>query len=258
MWRYTFGLHEYTPEELALTAATYDAALSELDELFAGLLDVLRADGRLDQTIVVLTSDHGEHLGEHHRLDHQYSVYEPILRVPLAIAAPRQLPPGRERRPVSTADLFPTILELVGQPVPAHAPGYLESLLRPAERRVRLASYTAPLPAPLRTMQRLHPAFDPRPWQRTLAALVESPLKYIRASDGAQELYDVVADPGETQDLAASRPDVVARLATRLDAEVTALARPLPTQPAAVLSAAERQRLEALGYVDAGETDPAP
>ena len=77
-----------------LTRATYDATLLELDELLRDLLEALREAGHLDDTIVILTSDHGEQLGEHHMLDHQYSVYQTVLHVPLVVRAPGRLAPG--------------------------------------------------------------------------------------------------------------------------------------------------------------------
>ena len=94
MWSYTFGLTEYSPQELAIMAATYDATLAELDELFANLLVSLEAKGLLNNTVIILTSDHGEHLGEHHMLDHQYSIYDPLIRVPLVIKYAPRFAPG--------------------------------------------------------------------------------------------------------------------------------------------------------------------
>ena len=88
VWRYVFGLHEYSDEDLEIIAATYDATLAELDDLLANLLDALRERGALDDTIVILTADHGEHLGEHHLFDHQYTLFEEVLRVPLIVHYP--------------------------------------------------------------------------------------------------------------------------------------------------------------------------
>ena len=114
VWSYVFGLEHYTPEEIALTAATYDAAILELDGLFQKLIDSLEAGGYLENTIVVLLGDHGDHLGEHHMLDHQFSVYEPLMRIPLVVQYPKRFAPGRDPRPVTNLDLFPTLLELAG------------------------------------------------------------------------------------------------------------------------------------------------
>jgi arylsulfatase A-like enzyme len=70
VWSYTFGLLEYSEEELEILRATYDAALAELDGLLQELVTTLEERGDLENTIVVLVSDHGEQLGDHHMLDH--------------------------------------------------------------------------------------------------------------------------------------------------------------------------------------------
>ena len=114
MWFYTFGLSEYSEEELKITNLTYDATLSDLDDLFKSLVTTLENSGHLDDTVVILTSDHGEHLGEQHMLDHQYTIYEAVSRVPLIVWYPKLFTPGRDSRPVMNFDIFPTLLELAG------------------------------------------------------------------------------------------------------------------------------------------------
>jgi arylsulfatase A-like enzyme len=68
-WAYCFGLYEYDPRDLEVLRGIYDAALLELDGLFAGLMRTLDERGLTGETVVILTADHGEHLGEHHLLD---------------------------------------------------------------------------------------------------------------------------------------------------------------------------------------------
>ena len=63
---------------------------------------------------MILTYDHGEHLGEQHMLDHQYSLYESLLRIPLIVHYPSKLAAGRDASPVMNFDLFPTLLQLAG------------------------------------------------------------------------------------------------------------------------------------------------
>ena len=109
-WKYTFGLHEYSEEDLETFNRLYEACLLELDDLFASLIGALEKEGRLDNTIIVLVADHGEHLGEHHLLDHQYSLYEPLLKVPLVLWWHGHVEPGRETRPVVNFDLFSTLI----------------------------------------------------------------------------------------------------------------------------------------------------
>ena len=107
----------------------------------AKLIAGLESAGYLDNTIVVVTSDHGEHLGEHHMLEHQFSLYEGLIHVPLIIRYPPKFAAGREPRPVSNLDLFPTLLELAGIGLPSGSLNKGISLLSPEKDRLRLAEY---------------------------------------------------------------------------------------------------------------------
>jgi arylsulfatase A-like enzyme len=251
MWSYVFGLHEYSDEELAVMAATYDATLVELDELFADLLASLRAKRQLENTIVVLTADHGEHLGEHHLLDHQYSLYNGLIRVPLVVWFPARVPAGRDASPVVTFDLFPTLLELVGVEDADAARKSAKSLLHPDPARVRVAEYPAAMPGPIEMVQGAHPKWDPARWRRTLRALVAGDRKLIWSSDGAHELYDFAGDRAESRNLFASEAERGARMVGQLDGVVQALA-PRHAAPAGAqaLSDEQRKRLESLGYIE--------
>lgn len=253
MWEYTFGLREYSEEEMSLTRATYDATLRELDDLFAELLDALERAGHLDDTIVILTSDHGEHLGEQHMLDHQYSVYEPLLRVPLVIHYPGRVEPGRDPRPVMNFDVFPTLLELAGLAAPEQAGSQAVSLLSPREQRARLAEEPESSEIGIRQVLATHPGWDPSRYQRRLRALTRARYKYIWASDGRHELFDLAEDPLEKRNLVASRSEVSNALAEELESRYAMLqlcrvtvdsAQPRGATPA------ERDMLETLGYLE--------
>ncbi len=246
-WSYTFGFHEYTPDELELTALTYDAALAELDDFFGELMDVLAQAGRLENTVVVLTADHGEHLGDHHMLDHQYSVYNELLYIPMVVHAPGRIQPGRDARPVSNMDLFPTLIELAGLTKPAGLVSRAVSLLHPVESRPRMAEYPTAMTDALRKVKQAHPRFEPRAWDRSLRAYYDGNYKLIWASDGRHELYDVVKDPGEHVDLAAREPEITAAMLAAMDAYLADLPRGAGEVQA--LSEEARLRLEGLGYV---------
>ena len=158
-WSYTFGLAEYSPEEIELTRLTYDAAIFELDTLLRNLMTALEAAGALDNTVVVLTADHGEHLGEHHMFDHQFSVYQELLYVPLVVHYPPRFRPGRDDGRVSTYDLFPTLLDLAGVDAPAST--HAVNLLHPQADRQRLGECPGPLADALIRVQRAPPTIRP-------------------------------------------------------------------------------------------------
>ena len=267
-WLYTFGAMEFHPRDIEVLQLRYEAAILELDEHFHRLLQYLRSAGRLDNTIVILTSDHGELLGEHHMMEHQYAVYEPLLRVPLVLSYPPRIKPGRDDRPVMLCDLFPTLLELVGLDPPEGLQSPAISLLAPLKQRPRLSEYPAASHVAFNAVRHLRPGFDSTPWDRSLRAYYHEPYKFIWGSDGRCELYDIVADPVESHDLISIKPDVAKRLAGELEALVYSLEPlnvnrdPLPELPLEHL-----QRLRALGYAgesadanepDGGETDREP
>jgi arylsulfatase A-like enzyme len=255
VWEYTFGLREMSQEDIALTRATYDATLAELDDLFADLLESLEEGGFLENTVVVLTSDHGEHLGEQHMLDHQYSLYEPVLRIPLVIYAPGRIEPGRDRRPVMNLDLFATVLDLAGIEAPPGTRG--SSLVDLSEERVRLAEEPALTRVGLSVVERRGSEFDPSTYQRRLRALTAPPYKYIWASDGRNALYDLDADPSESENRIDDDPVTAARLEAMLATRVDELAPCAGAgEDVRADSPDERRLLEELGYIE--DDDDAP
>jgi arylsulfatase A-like enzyme len=252
LWSYTFGLHEYDDADLAVMAATYDACLGDLDDLLRRLMDSLAGKGLLDDTLVVVTSDHGEHLGEHHILDHQYSLYEPLLRVPLVIRDPKRFAPGRDARPVMNLDLFPTLLEAAGAEAPPATRGV--SLLAPREERVRVAECTGVFSDPFSAVAPVHPAWNPAPWEREIRAVYGKREKLIRWSDGRLEMYAVREDPAERADLAPAQSERARAMETALASFVATL-RPAGTTAFAPppMSAEQRDLLRSLGYVHDGD-----
>jgi arylsulfatase A-like enzyme len=254
MWSFSFGLHEYTPQELDIMTRTYDACIAELDALLEDLITALDEKGYLDNTIIVLTSDHGEHLGEHHLLDHQYSLYEGLLRVPLVVRFPGGIDTGRDGRPVSNIDLFPTLIELAGlEPAglepPREETPWVRSLLAPDRPRLRLAQYPSAFAMPIDSVLKKHPDWDPTPFRRKLDAIYHGDLKLISASDGSSQLFNVAADPGETEDLAPGAGEELDRMneALRL---IRGTLRPYSgNEKAPAMTAEQRERLQALGYL---------
>lgn len=216
-WNFNFGLKEYSADELALLSATYDAAIVELDDVFGRLITSLEQSGQLDNTIVILTADHGEHLGEHHLLDHQYSAYQELLRVPLVVKFPPRLAAGHETRPVMTHDLFSTLLELTHTPPPKGVEIQSLSLTTPREHRVRVSEYPSPFERAFKTVRDEHPDFDVSPWNRGLSAILDGASKLIEGTDEKRELYDLGADPGELHDLSNTDTDSSGKLSRGLD-----------------------------------------
>lgn len=105
-----------SPAERAHVVDLYDGEVAYFDRMLGALLDELSARGLMDDTIIVVTADHGEELFEHGRLGHGYALNEPMLHVPLVLVGPG-IPQGeRVTEPVSTSALFNTLLFLCDGP----------------------------------------------------------------------------------------------------------------------------------------------
>jgi arylsulfatase A-like enzyme len=247
-WAYCFGMREWDPAELELLGKIYDAALLELDGLFEDLMRALEERGLEGETLVILTADHGEHLGDRHLLDHQYSVAHALVRVPLVVRLPGKLAKGRESRPVTSFDLFPTVLELAGVAAPKVGSGAARSLLRPDDERPRMSDYSRVFENPLKSVRKLDPERDVSRFEHGLVSLVLGRWKLVQEIGGSARLYDLSSDPAEAQDVAAEHPEEVARLKKALGHWLATL-EPIGGDEARLERSAElKAMLESLGY----------
>jgi arylsulfatase A-like enzyme len=176
----------------------YDACIAYLDHELGRLLDELDRRGRLANTIVIVTSDHGEEFGEHGTVSHGHSLYWPALHVPLIIWYPGGVPSGtRVEQPVSLRAVPATIASLAGIAGDLPFPGL------PLSR-----FWTDSAPAPDTVLAELSPPPGPRGpgpvGKGPMKSLVSGRLHYIRNGDGSEELYDVDADPFERTNLVAT------------------------------------------------------
>jgi arylsulfatase A-like enzyme/Flp pilus assembly protein TadD len=206
------------------------AADAALEPLLRPLLDA----GHTARTLIVLTGDHGEALGEHGELTHGVFAYEGTLHVPLILQAPL-LSPAVVATPVRHIDVLPTVLDILGIAAPPELPG--RSLLPLIGRAGQEAAPRAYFEA---LSSSLNEGWAP------LHGLLDGSLKYVDLP--IPELYDLDADPGETRNLAATRAQDFERLrgllASQLDGERGA-AR-MKEDPATL------EKLHALGYLAGG------
>jgi len=189
-----------------------------------------------DDTLLVVTADHGEEIVDHGGLGHSQSLYEELVRVPLLFCWPKALPHGsRIDTPVSVVDLLPTLLDLLGAEAPAALPGRsLAPLWRgdAAETRSVFLELNPPKPHRL--------------------AIVEGSWKLVvdPANRDASELFDLARDPGEARNLATSEPERLRAMRERL----RAWRRSLPVAPDREIRESQDQelieQLKALGYLD--------
>jgi len=241
-WLHFFDAHApYVPppQALARVSDPYLAEVSGVDEEIGRLLDVLRREGVLDDTLLVVVGDHGEGLGDpHDELSHGIYLYDETIRVPCLIRHPGSLPRGRVfDAPVSTVDLLPTMLELLSVDVPGVAQG--QSLVS----HFRGQPWTdADRPIYAETILP-HGQFG---WS-ALCSVRDARWKYVRAP--RSELYDLVEDPREQQNLIDSHPEVAAKMEQKLGAVRTAMSRDLSSLGHFAVDAEAVRALEALGYL---------
>ena len=204
----------WTPEELEGSVASYDGAIAYLDDQIEALFRQLAARNLLDNTIVILSSDHGEEFAEHGMIDHGNSLYRPSLDIPLLIWSPGRVPAGAVfQTPVTIRDIPATVVDLLGITGEHAFPG------RSLARFWTPGADTTPEPifAEVRLAPRL-PEWYPSSKGDVLGVL-EGGLRYIRNGDGVPEVYDFDRDPWERQNLAEdpSLQPWLQRVETRLD-----------------------------------------
>jgi arylsulfatase A-like enzyme len=218
------------PEDRRFVAAAYDEELLFVDRQLARLFAGLEERGLRDETLVVLTADHGEELFEHGGFEHGHSLHQELLHVPLVLWGPG-VEPGRIATPVSLVDVLPTVLDALGL---APVEGLSGVSLWP------LATRRAPLPERAIVAEgTLH-----GPERR---ALLRWPWKLLEVDGGAPRLYDLGADPAERKDLAAADPERVRALAAELAGLRAASAA---DAPAPELDDETRRQLSELGYLE--------
>jgi len=191
-----------------LARDSYDDCLGYLDEQLGLLLDELQRRGELDQTLIVVTSDHGEGLGEHNLFDHGESLYRTEIRVPLVIVPPSGLNrPTVVDKTVSLRDLPATIVDLLGLGAGSPFPG--KSLVRSWRNspsgNAGLHRDNDPIVSELTAPNPLQPNQRRSPGSRgPLISLADDDFVYIRNErDGSEQLFDERDDPREFSDRAA-------------------------------------------------------
>jgi choline-sulfatase len=162
----------------------------------------MKRQGILDKTLVILLSPHGENLGEHGLGGHQACLYEPIIHIPLIMRCPNVVPTGmRVQSLVQLTDILPTVLDLIDFNA--------DNLRLQGISLSRMHS------------NRIQRDFAIAEWEGGVPALLEGMLregdyKYIWASDGREELFNLADDPKELRNLASQEPERVSAMARRL------------------------------------------
>ena len=221
------------PDDLVALQARYDHEVAYADAALGQLVDNLRERGLYDDTLLLITSDHGEAFMERGRLQHGLAPHEEQIHIPLIVRMPEWMKGARGRidRPVGLVDVFPTLLDLLGlEPEPSAQGESLVPLLRGESMADRIVF--ADTSQGFGARSRTH--------------------KLIWLEDESREFYDLVADPGETMSQADPCTGPCRELARVLRPFRRLMLRSRQSNPAgtAELRPEDIETLRALGYLD--------
>lgn len=227
----------------------YDTEIAAVDASIARLLAGVRKRVEDSELLVVLTADHGESLGEHNYWGHGRHLYEPSLRIPLAIVWNGHIPSATVASQATLLDIAPTVLALVGVNASTDLPG--TNWARTARAGVSVPEVAHCYQAHRGAVHGgTHDSDQKRSKGLLSVGIIEGDRKEIlRLNPQGLELYDFVADPGELKNLVATRSQPSDRLLACL-AEVTEGFGNLDRLTTQKLDAETVEQLRALGYLD--------
>ncbi|HSY50331.1 MAG TPA: sulfatase-like hydrolase/transferase [Thermoanaerobaculia bacterium] len=237
-WVHFFDAHQpYHPSasDLSVSVSPYDASIAGIDRQIGRIVETLRSQGLLENTLLIVTADHGESLGEHGEQTHAIFVYDATVRVPLLIRYPA-FAPAVYAAPVRSVDIMPTVLGVLGLPGGDLTDGHdLGPAIRGKEPAPPLPQYSESLLSEV--------GFGMAP----LFAIRDDGYKFIRAP--RPELYDLRNDPHELHNLQPALPRVAAKMDGELTQLMNASMRHSVKAAASPMTRETEESLQALGYL---------
>ncbi|OYR53896.1 sulfatase [Halorubrum sp. Ea1] len=221
-FRYIAGDLEMDLKDFEILRSLYRGELSYLDMRIGELVDIFKAAGEWDDTVLIILGDHGENIGEHSLMDHQYCLYDTLLHVPLVIHGGEFMGGETVDDLVQLTDIAPTILDIAGVEGSGITDKMQGESFHPASdatpRKYLYAEYMAPQPSIEALEKRINDiSEDVYEYDRSIRMVRDKNWKYIRYSDGTEELYDLQSDIGELANLVGSCQDVVDEYNDKLD-----------------------------------------
>lgn len=252
-WGYIAGTIEISDQGLEILQGLYRAEIAYLDKQIGELKELLQEQSEWEDTIFVVTGDHGENIGDHGLMDHQYCLYDTLLHVPLIIHG-GLFTGGKEVDDlVSLTDIAPTLLDAAGIDAPEFREQIQGRSFHPDSdvepREYAFAEYMSPQPS----MEALEKRVGELPedvyeYDRSLRAIRSKEWKYIRGSDGSEELYNVDDDPEETENLVEIEPEKATKLESVLDTWLQSFEH-ADADGDVSMQDETKERLEDLGYL---------
>ena len=244
LWVHYYDAHyPYTPPSpysVQYQNNPYDGEIAFVDENIRSILDELEKRNLYDRTLILVAGDHGESLGEHGEKTHGVFTYESTIRIPFILRYPPVLPGGkRVEAPVTLADVIPTVLDILGIVSPTDFSGVSLMDVIQENREEHRYVYSESMFS-----------YFTYGWS-PIECIRDSRWKYIRSTE--PELYDLSVDPSEVNNLIETKKEVAAGLEEKLnDLTAANYTGNLNFAEGRNVSAEERERLNALGYVSGG------
>lgn len=236
------GLEALRPawrDSLRETRRMYDGEIAFVDHEIGRLFDELKRIGLFEESLIIVTSDHGEFLGEHDYAGHSIGPFEEVYRVPLIVKYPGSRDVGARSHRVQIVDIMPTILDEIGLPAQPGIAGAVLGTPREPIITEQYLNHTA-----IRLAKRLGNRVS-----LGYRAIYEGQWKLVQYSDGTAELYDLYDDPREVEERASDRPDVVARLLSDLESWLDGTEKMASPDPEDEMDPKLLEQLRALGYL---------
>lgn len=243
-WEYVAGELEMDENDFDLLEKLYKAEISYLDTHLDRLFESLRDNNLIDDTMVVIVGDHGENIGHHHLMDHQYSLHDSLLHVPLLIHYPEQHSSKTHLDLVEVRDIFPTIAHVCGVDIPNNQSISSNNLLEDGRSAV-FAEYRHPQPdmdALEQSVSNLSSNYTDL--DQTLRSVRTTQWKLIERENGEIQLFEA---GHEDVEVSQNNPNTVEELRQLMDDNHIKLQRGNKTS--VEISAQNRKRLEDLGYI---------
>lgn len=232
------------PYDIEYRDRPYDGEIAYVDAQLGRFFDFLKERGEWDNTLVVLTADHGEGLGEHGELTHAILLHQATLHIPLILRGPG-IPHGETREWTVSTQLFATLLERLGIQVPAMEKSPSHSLWPIVEAGGQAPGSYPRFTAFFETIAPL----TTQGWSQ-LTAFMREDWRLVHGP--TPELYQLDRDPGEQTNLFTAEPEVGEGLSAGLQTFLADFETKSVSESMGTIDEETRERLEALGYLQAG------
>ena len=260
-WAHEFNAGLYDPENIdwRRVRELYEGDVYTEDQLLGELLEILKVNDMYEDSVIIVTSDHGENLGEHHLIEHQFSVHETLLSVPLVVRAPGIIEQGFNHFPVMLTDLFYFIAELASAD-PVVSKGN-KSQLPPSvfkkdfkknhgsEEKARyiFSEYAGAPEGLLNVLRRLNPELKDDRLKPGFSTITDGTWRLTLDTEGNVLLHNTKEDPLQRTNVINKYPVIAQKLGEEINKVIYKIKS--TKHPSRKLDKETKKKLESLGYI---------